>query len=144
MRILIGIAVAFLMLLSCDDSSSKRHLLNINKDWNVRTETEKLIGCWCQDFGSHTSQRGLKIDFSTKYCYYSDRTMDEYLVSESYLKSTDLLRSGNNVTVSSDGTYSTNNILTFFDSESGNKKEFSIIIERYSIKIGRSKYIRCN
>ena len=137
MRIHFALGIALLMLTSCDDGASKRHLLRIDKDWNDRTETEKLIGCWCQDSGSHTSRRDLKMDFKNKYCYYSDGTMDEFLVSESGgFKRTSLLRSGKNVTV-------INNILTYYNSESGTKKEYSVTIERNSLQIGRSEYIRC-
>lgn len=136
MRIHLTLGIALLMFTSCDDSASKRHLLRIDKDWNDRTETEKLIGCWCQDGGNHTSRRGLEIDFTYKYCYYSDGTMDKYLVTESYVNSTELVSSGKNVTVS-------NNKLTYYDSESGTKNEYSVTIERNSLQIGRSEYIRC-
>lgn len=139
MKNIIYTLALIIILFSCDDSASKRHLLKNDKEWNERSDTEKLTGCWCEDNGSsHTSRRGLKIDFNEKICFYNNGTMDEFLVSDSYVKNTDLLRSGVNVSVS-------NNILTYFDSESGHKSEKSVYIEMYKLKIGNGRYYsKCN
>ena len=112
---------------SCDDSVDKRHLLKINKDWDERTQTEKLIGCWCSLGGSqHKSRRGVKIEFKDKICFYNDGTMEEFMISNSYMNSTDLMSTGTNVNLD-------NNILTF-DSKVGSKK-YSIKIDEKTLKI---------
>lgn len=116
------------LLSSCDDSSGKRLLLQIDKPWSERSQTEKLIGCWCNEPGySHTSRRGVKISFSDKLCFYNDGTMEEFMVSHSYANSTSLMYTGSNVTVE-------NNRLTF-DSDKYGSKEYMITLDQYSLKM---------
>jgi len=112
---------------SCDDSSSKRHLLKIDKDWDQRSQIEKLIGCWCSSGGyEHTSRRGVKIEFKDKVCFYNDGTMEVFMISNSYINSTKSLNTGTNVNVD-------NNILTFNDQYGS--KQYNIIIDQNMLKI---------
>ena len=117
------------LLFSCDDSSGKRHLLQIDKSWSERSQTERLIGCWCNEPGySHTSRRGVKISFSDKLCFYNDGTMESFMVSHSYANSTSLMYSGSNVTVE-------NNLLTFDSDKYDSKQEYKIILDQHSLKM---------
>ena len=114
---------------SCDDSSSKRHLLKIDKDWDQRSQTEKLIGCWCSSGGSeHTSRRGVKIEFKDKVCFYNDGTMEVFFFFFSYINSTKSLNTGTNVNVD-------NNILTF--NNKYGSQQYNIIIDQNMLKIPR-------
>lgn len=127
-KILFIVFCISLVFSSCDDSSGKRHLLKIDKPWSERNQTEKLIGCWCNDSESnHTSRRGLKITFSSKLCFYNDGTMESFMTSHSYVNSTDLMYSGVNVKVD-------NNLLTF-DSDKYGSKDYNITISQYALVI---------
>lgn len=130
-------ALMLFALLSCDDSASKSHLLTIDKDWEDRSQTEKLIGCWCRDSGSHTSRRGLRIDFKMKYCFYNDGTMDEYMIADSYGSSTDLLRSGKDVDVD-------DNILTYRAADDGALHESTIVVEENALLMDNVRHYKCN
>ena len=107
------LASALLCLSSCGKSDDKAPLLKCDIQWDQRTETQKLIGSWCDGnyqpgYGRTFVSKTMK--FQTKLCFYSDGTLKEFQISHSYLSSTDEMDIGTDVKVS-DGvlTYNSKN-----------------------------------
>ncbi len=71
---------------SCNSSTSskiidkeKKSLLSINKNWDERTDSEKVIGCWMVEperLKGTGNPRTLKGDNNYMLIFYSDGTMD--------------------------------------------------------------------
>lgn len=144
MKNIILLSLLIFTLNSCSDP--KEELLKCDKPWSERTEFEKLIGSWCTESNSPGVGRTIvsqTMEFQTKICFYSNHTMKEFLLSDSYVDSESEMDSGTDVQVK-DG------LLTYNSKSYGQKSykitfdESSLSIDHYITISGDGKFTKCN
>ena len=144
MKNLILLSMLVLTLASCSDPKSE--LLKCDKPWSERTEFEKLIGSWCTESyrpGVGRTIVSQTIEFQTKICFYSDHTLKEFQLSDSYIDSEAEMDSGTDVQVK-DG------VLTYNSKSYGTKSykisydETSLNIDGYITISGDGTFTKCN
>lgn len=140
------VLILIALLSSCDQgSNANKELLICNKPWSEKSEFEKIIGKWCgpkykPGVGRTSVSRNIK--FQTIYCFYSDHTMKEFMLTDSYIDSEDEMESGTNVNVE-------NGILSYESSKYGHR-EFPISVGRTFLEIegviahgGSNRFDKC-
>lgn len=137
-------ASALLFLSSCGYSDDKASLLKCDIPWGQRTETQKLIGSWCD--GNYQPGSGRTIvsktmKFQSMLCFYSDGTIKKFQISHSYFDQQSEMDNGTNVKVE-------NGILTYISSKYGVKSypikisQGELVIDGY-ISIGNGAFGKC-
>ena len=144
MKKIILLFTLIVSLASCSDQKSE--LLKCDKPWNERTDFEKIIGSWCTEKynpGVGRTVVSQTMEFQTKICFYSDHTMKEFQLSDSYMDSESEMDSGTDVQVK-DG------VLTY-NSKSYGQKSYKITFDESSLSIdgyitisGDGKFTKCN
>jgi len=131
-------------LVSCSDPKSE--LLKCDKPWENRTEFEKIIGAWCSDKYQPGVGRTIvskTMAFQTKICFYSDHTMKEFQVTNSYIDMEDEMDSGTEVDVK-DGKL-------FYKSKNYGERSCEINIDEttlttngFTVLSGSGTFTKCN
>ena len=121
----------FALLSSCDEgSNANKELLICEKPWSERSEFEQIIGKWCgpkYQPGVGRTRVSQNIKFQTIYCFYSDQTMKEFMLTDSYIDDEEEMDSGTDVRVE-------NGILTYESSKYGHR-EFPISVDKSFLQI---------
>jgi hypothetical protein len=131
-------------LVSCSDDKSE--LLKCEKPWSKRTEFEKLIGSWCTEKyrpGVGRTVVSQNMEFSTKICIYSDHTLKEFQLSDSYMNSESEMDSGTDVQVK-DGVLSYNSKNYGLKSYVISNDETTLNIDGFITISGNGKFTKCN